>query len=169
MTYEEDMAGTTLDEKNAALRQAVERRLFASQDDEHPVLADPEDESDDTEDPIHEFRGGWTADLPISSFAMHQSTSRFLQLLDEIAEMHRSKSRDYGSEDDPLANIRHGADLVDIEPWRGCMVRIADKVQRLRTYCKTGRLVHEGVVDTLKDLAAYSLLAIILHEESHES
>jgi len=24
------------------------------------------------------------------------------------------------------------------------------------------------VVDTLKDLAAYSLLAIILHEESHE-
>ena len=166
MTYEEDMAGTTLDEKNAALRQAVERRLFASQDDEHPVLADPEDESDDTEDPIHEFRGGWTADLPISSFAMHQSTSRFLQLLDEIAEMHRSKSRDYGSEDDPLANIRHGADLVDIEPWRGCMVRIADKVQRLRTYCKTGRLVHEGVVDTLKDLAAYSLLAIVLHEET---
>jgi len=166
MTYEEEMAGTTLDEKNAALRQAVERRLFASQDDEHPVLADPEDESDDTEDPIHEFRGGWTADLPISSFAMHQSTSRFLQLLDEIAEMHRSKSRDYGSEDDPLANIRHGADLVDIEPWRGCMVRIADKVQRLRTYCKTGRLVHEGVVDTLKDLAAYSLLAIVLHEET---
>ena len=166
MTYEEDMAGTTLDEKNAALRQAVERRLFASQDDEHPVLADPEDQSDDTEDPIHEFRGGWTADLPISSFAMHQSTSRFLQLLDEIAEMHRSKSRDYGSEDDPLANIRHGADLVDIEPWRGCMVRIADKVQRLRTYCKTGRLVHEGVVDTLKDLAAYSLLAIVLHEET---
>jgi hypothetical protein len=97
---------------------------------------------------------------------MHQSTSRFLQLLDEIAEMHRSKSRDYGSEDDPLANIRHGADLVDIEPWRGCMVRIADKVQRLRTYCKTGRLVHEGVVDTLKDLAAYSLLAIVLHEET---
>ena len=166
MTYEEEMAGTTLDEKNAALRQAVERRLFASQDDEHPVLADPEDESDDTEDPIHEFRGGWTADLPISSFATHQSTSRFLQLLDEIAEMHRSKSRDYGSEDDPLANIRHGADLVDIEPWRGCMVRIADKVQRLRTYCKTGRLVHEGVVDTLKDLAAYSLLAIVLHEET---
>ena len=31
---------------------------------------------------------------------------------------------------------------------------------------KTGRLVHEGVVDTLKDLAAYSLLAIVLHEET---
>ena len=166
MTYEEEMAGTTLDEKNAALRQAVERRLFATQDDEHPVLADPEDDSDDTEDPIHEFRGGWTADPVLARFGTHETTSRFMELLDEMAELHHSKSRDYGSEDDPLANIRHGADLVDIEPWRGCMVRIADKVQRLRTYCKTGRLVHEGVVDTLKDLAAYSLLAIVLHEET---
>jgi hypothetical protein len=46
------------------------------------------------------------------------------------------------------------------------MVRIADKVQRLRTYCRTGRLVHEGVRDTLLDLASYSLLAIILHGET---
>jgi len=137
MTYEEDMAGTTMEEKNASLRAAVLQRLGGCcegakvcSEECHPVLSDPEDESDDTEDPIHEFRGGWTADLPISNFATHQSTSRFLQLLDEIAEMHRSKSRDYGSEDDPLANIRHGADLVDIEPWRGCMVRIADKVCR---------------------------------------
>jgi hypothetical protein len=176
MTYEEEMAGTTMEEKNASLRAAVLQRLGGCcegakmcSEECHPVLSDPEDESDDTEDPIHEFRGGWTADLPISSFATHQSTSRFLQLLDEIAEMHRSKSRDYGSEDDPLANIRHGADLVDIEPWRGCMVRIADKVQRIRTYCKTGRLVHEGVRDTLLDLASYSLLAIILHEESQDA
>jgi len=48
-------------------------------------------------------------------------------------------------------------------------VRIADKVQRIRTYCKTGRLVHEGVRDTLLDLASYSLLAIILHEESQDA
>jgi hypothetical protein len=40
------------------------------------------------------------------------------------------------------------------------MVRVADKVQRLKTYCRTGRLVHEGVRDTLLDMAAYSLLAI---------
>jgi hypothetical protein len=73
-----------------------------------------------------------------------------------MLELHRSKSADYGSEADPLANIRQGADFVDIEPWRGCMVRIADKVQRLRTYCRTGTLVH----------AAYSLLAIVLFEES---
>ena len=79
--------------------------------------------------------------------------------------LHESKSADYGSETDPLANIRQGAEFVGIEPWRGCMVRIADKVQRLKTFCRTGRLVHEGVRDTLLDLSAYSLLAIVLFDE----
>lgn len=162
---------------NAAMRTAIEARKQSSctghcsddsyDADEHPVLADPEDESGDTADPIHEFRGGWTAEEVIERFAPHKSSRRFLELLDEMQQLHASKSRDYGSEEDPLANIRHGAELVDIEPWRGCMVRIADKVQRLRTYCRTGRLVHEGVKDTLMDLAAYSLLAIVLHEETH--
>lgn len=49
------------------------------------------------------------------------------------------------------------------------MVRIADKVQRLRTYCQTGRLVHEGVRDTLLDLSAYSLLAIVLFDEGQNA
>lgn len=89
----------------------------------------------------------------------------FLELLEELRQLHLSKSADYGSENDPLANIRQGAEFVGIEPWRGCMVRVADKVQRLRTYCRTGRLVHEGVRDTLLDLAAYSLLAIVLFDE----
>jgi len=89
----------------------------------------------------------------------------FLELLEELRQLHLSKSQDYGSESDPLANIRQGAEFVGIEAWRGCMVRVADKVQRLKTFCKTGRLVHEGVRDTLLDLAAYSLLAIVLFDE----
>ena len=93
----------------------------------------------------------------------------FLELLDEVRALHLSKSQDYGSQSDPLANIRQGAEFVNIEPWRGCMVRIADKVQRLRTFCQTGRLVHEGVRDTLLDLSAYSLLAIVLFDEGNRA
>ena len=89
----------------------------------------------------------------------------FLELLEEVRHLHLSKSQDYGSESDPLANIRQGAEFVGIEPWRACLVRVADKVQRLKTYCRTGRLVHEGVRDTLLDLSAYSLLAIVLFDE----
>jgi hypothetical protein len=92
----------------------------------------------------------------------------FLELLEELRQLHLSKSQDYGSESDPLANIRQGAEFVGIEAWRGCMVRVADKVQRLKTYCRTGRLVHEGVRDTLLDLSAYSLLAIVLFDEGKQ-
>lgn len=109
----------------------------------------------------HRLRGdGITHTQPTTS-------QRFLDLLDEMRRLHESKSADYGSETDPLANIRQGAEFVGIEPWRGCMVRIADKVQRLKTYCRTGRLVHEGVRDTLLDLSAYSLLAIVLFNEGN--
>ena len=95
------------------------------------------------------------------------SSTAFVALLQEMQRLHESKSADYGSEEDPLANVRSGADFVNIEPWRGCMVRIADKVQRLRTFCRTGRLVHEGVRDTLLDLSAYALLAIVLFDEGN--
>jgi hypothetical protein len=98
----------------------------------------------------------------------HPSTSKFLELLEEMEQLHKYKSADYGSQDDPLANIRNGADFVNIDPWKAAFVRIADKVQRLRTYCRTGRLVHEGVRDTLLDLAAYSLLAIVLFDEERD-
>jgi hypothetical protein len=47
------------------------------------------------------------------------------------------------------------------------MVRLSDKVTRLATFNATGRLGHEGVVDTCLDLASYSLLALLLYEEEH--
>ena len=141
---------TTIEEANAALRQAVKSRLNAKSPDE-PYIEHLLEQ--------HRLRG--------DGLLHHQpSTSqRFLDLLDEMRLLHESKSADYGSETDPLANIRQGAEFVGIEAWRGCMVRIADKVQRLKTFCRTGRLVHEGVRDTLLDLSAYSLLAIVLFDE----
>jgi hypothetical protein len=118
---------------------------------------------DESTEEMQRLRGdGLTQEQPSTS-------QRFLDLLDEMRRLHESKSKDYGSETDPLANIRQGAEFVGIEPWRGCMVRIADKVQRLKTYCRTGRLVHEGVRDTLLDLSAYSLLAIVLFDEGHDA
>ena len=139
---------TTLDEQNAALRNAVLERLNAT--------------------PAESCCEGGACTVPELPRA-HRSSRAFVALLDEMRRLHESKSADYGSEEDPLANVRSGADFVNIEAWRGCMVRIADKVQRLRTYCRTGRLVHEGVRDTLLDLSAYSLLAIVLFDEGRDA
>jgi len=153
-------AEMSLEEKNAALKEAVLARLGGGcceggklpcrNDDEHPVLSDPEDESEDTLDPIHE---------------LHPSTRAFQQAVSEVWEMHRSKSHDYGSAVDPLANIRNGAEFVGIEPWRAAMVRLSDKVTRLATFNRTGELNHEAVEDTLLDLASYALLCLVLRRE----
>jgi hypothetical protein len=154
----------TLESANDALRAAVRDRLAATPSDD-PKLAGYKLDQGDDEPSCCEgrpFRGD-----SLLREQRHPSSTAFVQLLAEMQRLHESKSADYGSEEDPLANVRSGADFVNIEPWRGCMVRIADKVQRLRTFCRTGRLVHEGVRDTLLDLAAYSLLAIVLFDEGN--
>jgi hypothetical protein len=101
----------------------------------------------------------------------HPVSQQFYDLCDQLKAMHASKSRDYGSPDgdDPLANIRNGAKFVGIEPWRAAMVRLSDKVTRLATYNVTGTLTHEGLEDTLIDLASYSLLTLLLHNESRNA
>jgi hypothetical protein len=145
----------TLERANEALKAAVRERLAATPADDPKLATVSCCEG-------QRFRGD-----ALLAQHRHPSSTAFVQLLAEMQRLHESKSADYGSEEDPLANVRSGADFVNIEPWRGCMVRIADKVQRLRTFCRTGRLVHEGVRDTLLDLAAYSLLAIVLFDEGN--
>lgn len=174
---------TTIEDANEALRTAVQARREAQAEGRphDEWYADPVAEPMPKEKEAEVSNVEWDrlADGPYIKHVLEQERLRgdgiqheqqpgslpFLELLEELRSLHMSKSQDYGSENDPLANIRQGAEFVGIEPWRGCMVRVADKVQRLKTYCRTGRLVHEGVRDTLLDLAAYSLLAIVLFDE----
>jgi hypothetical protein len=109
-----------------------------------------------------------TSPIPEIEDSVHPASQRFFSLCEQIKEMHRRKSADYGSETDPLANIRNGAAFVGIEPWRAAMVRLSDKVTRIATYNRTGSLQYEGVVDSLLDLASYSLLALLLYEEERD-
>jgi hypothetical protein len=98
---------------------------------------------------------------------VHPTSQAYFDLLDEMRELHLSKSAGYGCPDgtDPLLNIRNGASFVGIPPWKGAMVRLSDKVTRLATFNKTGRLSHESVEDNLMDLASYALLALVLYRE----
>jgi hypothetical protein len=157
------MTAAILEKANEAMRMAVRERLANTDPSDEKLIGYKIDQGDPEPTPCCEgtrLRGD-----SLLRDDRHPSSVAFVKLLAEMQRLHESKSADYGSEEDPLANVRSGADFVNIEPWRGCMVRIADKVQRLRTYCRTGRLVHEGVRDTLLDLSAYSLLAIVLFDE----
>lgn len=139
----------TLEESNAALRNAVEMRIAAAGccEGERPHC-------------------GQT--LPLADDKPHQrpGSLAFMEVIEELRQMHLRKSQDYGSNRDPLANVRAGAELVGIEAWRGCLVRVADKIQRLRTYCHDGRLANEGVEDAMIDLASYAVIALVMFRES---
>ena len=148
---------TTFEEANAALRQAVGMRIAAA------AAGKPAEEWYDKKPLI--------GDSLLASSDVHPTSQRFYDLCDAVKDMHASKSRDYGcpSGTDPLANIRNGAKFVGIPAWRGAMVRLSDKVTRLATFNATGSLSHEGVEDTLLDLASYALLSLLLYQEENNA
>lgn len=177
------MTETTLEEANASLRGAVSERMATTQPDDPKLVGYRPPESDAysewtppdyarREEAIAGFRRVVEQARPVrEARSVHPTSQAFYDLCDAMKEMHRRKSRDYGcpSGEDPLANIRNGARFVGIPSWKGAMVRLSDKVTRLAAYNATGRLENESLEDNLFDLAAYSLLALLLHREERDA
>ena len=92
------------------------------------------------------------------------SDARFKELALSLIELHDKKGRDYGSDEDPLQNLRASVNL-GIHPWIGCLIRMNDKIFRLNRFAKKSSLKNESAIDSLRDIAVYSLLATILLEE----
>ena len=149
---------TTMEAANEAMRRAVKDRLDNT---------DPSDEKMIGYKPQSCCEGRPFRGDSLLAGDVHPTSQRFFDLCDLLKEIHRKKSSDYGcpSGTDPLANIRNGARFVGIPSWKGAMVRLSDKVTRLATYNVTGQLENESLEDNLIDLASYSLLALLLHQE----
>lgn len=94
--------------------------------------------------------------------------TRFHEILEELGKLHDEKQKGYGTEDDPLANCRAGTEW-GIPAWVGTMIRARDKLIRLQTYAKKGKLPFENVEDAFRDLAVYTIIALILFEEEREN
>lgn len=102
----------------------------------------------------------------MNSSVRHPASERFHEILNGLAELHDSKQADYGLSTDPFANVRGSTDW-GVEPWIGAMVRANDKVRRLQSFIKNGSLKNESVEDSLRDLAVYAVIALVLFEEDH--
>ncbi len=97
---------------------------------------------------------------------------RFFTLLCQAWQLHQDKGSDYASfkEGDFLANLRE-VEHMDIDAFTGVLVRMSDKWSRIRSLFKKSKrgegaaVKDESMIDTLKDMAAYSYLAIILLQE----
>lgn len=94
---------------------------------------------------------------------------RFYALLERMAEVHSAKNLDYSGDKDPLRNLRQCAD-AGIDPWVGVVVRLTDKMDRLKSFAKarTFAVKDEGIADTLIDVANYALLCLVLFEEQEQ-
>jgi len=92
--------------------------------------------------------------------------NKFEQVLEEMRTLQARKRKDYGSDQDPLANIRAGAQFAGVPDWVGSLMRANDKMFRLSAAAKGSPLSNEGVEDSLLDLAVYAVHALTLYRET---
>jgi hypothetical protein len=92
------------------------------------------------------------------------TNAEFFELIAGAKELHKAKNAGYsGDNPDPWANFRE-CEKFGIRAIDGVMTRLCDKVVRFNNVYKNSSLdqVGESAIDTLRDLAAYSLIAYCL-------
>lgn len=93
---------------------------------------------------------------------------KFHKLIEEIKQLHDRKNNDYSTSADPLSNFRE-CEKFGLPAWKGCLVRMSDKWSRIvQLSSKEAAVKEESIIDTLKDLATYSLICILLFEETQK-
>ena len=102
----------------------------------------------------------------LATTALRPGSREFVAVLEELKQLHLAKTLDYGVDEDALANIRQSAAVVGMPPWSGAILRIADKMHRLKAFHARGRCEFDGVDDTLKDIACYAAIALVLYREA---
>lgn len=95
----------------------------------------------------------------------HPSSRKFYAVLAEAAQLHDRKQRDYGTDEDPFANVRASEDF-GIPAYVGCSVRMNDKLRRLMAFAKKGELANESIEDAFLDVLVYAGIAAVLYRES---
>ena len=89
-----------------------------------------------------------------------------LDILGNMQSVYEAKDNDYSATGLPMGNLRKCED-ADIDAWRGCLVRIGDKMSRLENFLKKKEylVISEKAEDTVIDLANYAILMSCLLEE----
>lgn len=76
----------------------------------------------------------------------------FSSVVEEMKDLHARKNHDYG---DAFAKSFDEFGLVS------AVVRMSDKMERLKSLCMKDALVAESVRDTLVDLACYAVMTVV--------
>ena len=104
------------------------------------------------------------------------NTKQLLQLHEDTCKSCRAimeqKNSDYTggkSSTDPFANF-NAASILDIHPVQGLLLRVIDKIQRIRSFTndKELKVSNESVEDACDDIVNYAILAkaMLMEERS---
>lgn len=98
---------------------------------------------------------------------LHQETT------DKCRAIMEKKNSDYtgGKEaDDVFANFRCST-ILNVHPVTGIMMRVMDKIQRIKTFTNDGELSVSGetVDDACEDIINYAILAKAMFRQERES
>jgi hypothetical protein len=106
----------------------------------------------------------------------YTATDRMFSVGDSLVgrarEIMKAKNHDYrGGSDDPYANFRN-TENFGVHPVVGIMIRMNDKMMRIKTFVEKGELLvkGEGIDDALMDLINYTrLIAGYIEEEKRKA
>lgn len=110
----------------------------------------------------------WTTDFAIRR--LPGGNAAFQAIVDSIVAMHDKKSKDYGQDEDPLANVRTAEEYA-IPAWVGVQIRLDDKRSRIKKAVRqliageTITMSNESLEDSLLDRCVYSIIALQLYRE----
>lgn len=93
---------------------------------------------------------------------------RFYELLEQMRDTHNRKNGDYATKENPLQNLLSSEKYFNVPAYLGTAIRLSDKWERFTNLIKKNfkaEVKNESIIDTLMDMAVYSLLEIILIEK----
>jgi hypothetical protein len=103
---------------------------------------------------------------------------RVYEILDELAELHEKKNRDYASANDPLGNFRRvsittcGLLNQNIPSWYHpavvAMMYMSKQYDAMVEMVANNKVQGqaEGLIDKMKDIAVYAVITMVLLEEA---
>ncbi len=97
---------------------------------------------------------------------MNKQFKEFNSIIDEMKKIHMEKNHDYDGNKNYLSSLKSSV-RMGIPAWKSVVIRIQDKLARLENFVISGKLKvkDESIEDTLKDLANYAILCLILYRD----
>jgi hypothetical protein len=90
--------------------------------------------------------------------------STFAGVLAEIKALHDAKNKDYSPGDQDYRNMRAG-ESWGIDAWKMPLLRVEEKLARLRTYARGNTLQNESVEDSMLDIMVLAGISVILFRQ----